>query len=120
MARKRIFRIILFLIIIFLFSQLIPSNLNSIERFQSHSQNHKVLLPPNSFIRDILFIGNESNKTLFKNLSIKFSLNSIFLMFIVGIYLVNLFFQKKPFDYRKSIRQSISHYFYGSKYFSLS
>lgn len=116
MEKKRYLRLISFLLLAFLVFQLIPSDLNSIGTFQSHSQASEVVPSSNLLDHNILFVSKESHKALLQRISNTISTINTSLIFVYDVYLVDFFFEKEPFDYRTVIRQSILHYFNGGKY----
>ncbi|MDP4092105.1 MAG: hypothetical protein Q8920_01960 [Bacillota bacterium] len=116
MEKKRILKLISLLIIALMIFQLIPSTLNCIEGLQGHTQNSKASLSTASIQTDASFIGRENQKTSAQNIQLRNT--SIYLPKISCVDISNfcVSFQEMPFDFRKVIRQSIPHYFNGSKY----
>lgn len=116
MGKKKLIKIISFLIITFWVFQLIPITLTHVEGFQSNIQNSKVFLSSVSFNSDVLYIGRESQKTSIQKVQIKNASICIPQLLIEDISVINLSYQEMQYDHRKDIRESIPHYFNGGKY----
>lgn len=116
MKKNKVIKLISFVIITLIVFQLIPITSNCDNGFQSHTQSSKALLSSVSIHADALLIGRESQKLSIKNVRFKNALAYFHQILIEDIAVINFSFQEMPFDYRRIIRQSIPHYFYGSKY----
>lgn len=116
MEKKKTINYLSFIVILLIVIQLIPSSLTRVEGFDNHTQNSKVFLSSISFNSDILYIGRESQKTSIQKLQVKNASLCIPQISFEDISSINISFQEMPFDYQTAIRQSIPHYFNGSKY----
>lgn len=116
MGKDRTIKIVLLLIIVLFVFQLIPSNLNYDEDSQSHTQSTEVFIKSGSINTDILLIGKLNQKEAFQKLLIKSPSTVVNRTFVVDVFSNYSFFKEDPFDHRKVIRQSIPHYFNGTKY----
>jgi hypothetical protein len=116
MRKKKIIKLISFLIIMFLVFQVIPNTLTSVGNFQSHSQASTKFLASSFINADVLHYGREYQKTSFQKVQIKNPLINIPQILIGDLNSITLSFPEVPIDHRRVIRQSIPHYFNGSKY----
>ncbi len=116
MRLKKTVTVILFLIIALMIFQLIPAHAAPADGLQIHAQNSKVLLLSGFVHNDIIYIHNESQKTSIQKVQINNTLLYVPPISVEGISLSRFLFLEMPFDHRKIIRQSIPHYFNGSKY----
>lgn len=116
MGNKRIVKFITFIIFISLFFQVIPSTPNCINGFENHVVNTTAFLSSEVLHTDVLYISRESQKSLIQIIQLRNLSVCVPQITIEDIFAVNISFQEIPLDYRKSIRQSISHYFHGSKF----
>jgi hypothetical protein len=116
MTERRIIKLVTLLIIAFYIFQLMPGALNAVEGFDGHTRNSESILSSDVIGNDVFIISRVSTKPIFQKIPVKcsyFSINPVplFVSSAAGPY-----FHERPFDYRKSIKQSIPHYFHGSKY----
>lgn len=116
MKKKKVIKLISFAIFFLLIFQLIPSTLTCIDGFQNHTQNSNVFLSSGAFHTDVIYIGSKSQKSSIQKVQLKNTLIFVPQISIEDISVINFSFQKLPLDYRRVIRQSIPHYFNGSKY----
>jgi len=116
MGKKRIIKLISFLIILFMVFQLIPSAVDSAVGYKDHSQSSKVFLSSGAYHTDVLLIGKDNQKTSVHKVQVNHIFNCIPQVQIEDFSAVQFAFRELPFDYRKVIRQSIQQYFNGSKY----
>lgn len=117
MKKNKIIRFISLVIFVLLIFQLIPT-IDYVNDFQSHAQNSKVFLSSGVLHTDVLLIGRERQKTSIQKVQFRNIPLSIPQTSIEGFSAINFSFQEMPFDYRRVIRQTIPHYFNGSKYMS--
>lgn len=116
MQIKRTVKLISLLIIVFIVFQLIPSNIACTDGFQSHAQSSKMLLSERLFHTDNVYFNRENQKTQIHKVPIKNITINVQQLCIDDISLLNYSYHEEQFDLRKVIRQSIPHYFNGSKY----
>jgi hypothetical protein len=116
MRLKKTVTVILFLIIALMIFQLIPAEAAPADGFQIHTQNSKALLLSGFVHNDIIYIHNGNQKTSIQKVQINNTLLYVPPISVEGISVSSFLFFEMPFDHRKIIRQSIPHYFNGSKY----
>jgi hypothetical protein len=116
MKNNRIIKFISLVLLVLVIFQMIPGSINCTECFQSHVQNSKVSILSGTFHSDVLFISRAGQKTVIQKLQL--SNNLIFKLQVINDNTPSFKFSsmEKPYDKRSVIRQSIPHYFSGSKY----
>lgn len=116
MAKKKIIRFISFVMLVLLFTQIMPNLTDYTYNFESNIQAPKVFLPQGSFHTEAIYIKKESQtKTISKTQS---NNKPICIPYITveGISAILPPYNEILFDSRKVIKQSILHYFNASKY----
>lgn len=116
MEKKRIIRLISFLIILFIIIQLVPGAADFTDGYQSHSQNSKAFLSSGAYHTDVLLIGKDNQKISVHKVQLNNIFNCIPKVSIEKFSTAQFSFHEMPFDFRKVIRQSNQNYFNGSKY----
>lgn len=115
MKQKKTMRLFLIAIVALIVIQLLPGSIAT-DRLYTHSQNSKALILSSYVYTDILYIHNENQKTSIQKCQINNSPFYIYHQIYTDDFsIANYSIVREPIDYRKIIRQSIPHYFYGSK-----
>ena len=116
MKKERIIKFISIVIYLILIVRLVPNSSPGIDGYQRLTQSSKALLSSGVFHTDVLYNGREGQKPLIQKVQLKNTSICIPRISIDDITVSSFSFQELPFDYRKVIRQSVPHYFNGSKY----
>ncbi len=103
-------RTALIILIISFIVQIIP-NVIYIKKFPFHSHNQ--LIPKNLYISNHVINRRNENYSIPKNSILVSTLNNKIVMF-TSYSITKQLQHNKPFDHRRSIRQTIPNYFHGS------
>ncbi len=114
--KKRLTLLILLLIVACFIFQLVPVTPEGVTSYVCHVKDSKVLLYAGSIYDSTHLIGRSDFKTKFNKVTIMHTLVFTQHISLTGISLSKSFLPVIPFDHRTAIRQSIPHYFNGTKY----
>lgn len=104
------------LIIVLLIFQLIPGAAASVEHSNNHASESSLILLNRAIKTDISLLNRQNQKSPFHSLSVEHSDSIIDNICSADISEEVSCYFKTPIDYRSEIKQSIPHYFNGSKY----
>ncbi len=104
-------RTALIILIISFIVQLIPNVIYINKKFPFHSYNQ--IIPKNLYICNHVINRRNENYSNPKNSILVSTLNNNIVMF-TSYFITKQLQHNKPFDHRKSIRQTIPNYFHGS------
>lgn len=119
MKKNRLTKYILFLLIALFALQLVPCAGSNSDGIYGHEQNSGISLSSASYSKDVLLAVRVNPNISFQNIPVNYIQLSMYQMHVSYVSLFNSFFQRRSFDYRKVIRQSIPLCFNGSKYKSI-
>lgn len=102
--------------IIALLFQLMPSTYDYADDFQSQKQDSQAFFSSKIINTDIIYTGERNQRTSIQKIQINSTPAYIPQVFIEDICATSFTFQGVDLDHRKIIRQSVPHYFNGSKY----
>ncbi len=115
MKLNKTLRLILISIAALIVIQLLPGSIAA-DRLNTHSHNSRALILSSYVYADVLYIHNENQKTSIQKCQINNSPFYIYhQIYTEDFSIANYSIIREPIDYRKIIRQSIPHYFNGSK-----
>lgn len=116
MYKKRFTGFMAILIIVCFLFQLLPVSTEGVVGYVWHTEDSKVHLYPGLVHDNILLIGRPGFKTKFYKITIKHPSVIARDISLIVISLCKSFLSVVIFDYRTVIKQSIPHYFNGTKY----
>lgn len=109
-------KIFLFILMVILLFQMIPSSMSFCSDFKGQPENSREFITSSVFNTDVLYIGERNTKGSIQKLQINYNPVYIQKTYLEDIAVTNVSFLEVPLDLRKIIRQSIPHYFNGSRY----